>query len=304
MTDKELDYIITIAECENITIAAKKLFISQPSLTQALQKVEKDIGKKLFNRTQKGLVLTFEGKEYVRAAIRIQKLYRDMEIEIGYINSNLKGRLRIGITPYLGTMILPAILPIFNSQFPNINVELLEGNSTQLENMIMTGKIDMAIMHQPIATKNIALEFITKDEFILAISKNNPLIKSDKPNLATKEMLETLPMIMISLDQRIGQIANNTLQILNINPNVVYTTKNFDTARNLAAVDLGITLLPKSYIKYFDSKQHPLYLKLPKEWKCNWDLCVAYPNNIKISKLCIEFSDIFKEYVKNHREIF
>ncbi len=305
MTDRELDYIITISECKSISEAAKKLFISQPSLTQSLKKIETDVGKNLFNRTKTGLVLTKEGQEYVSAALRIQKLYRDMEIEIGYVTKMIKGKMKIGITSYLGTMILPAVLPKIKREFPNVVVELLEGNSTQLENMIVSGKIDIAIMHQPIEKSNLSLEIIAKDEFILAISKDNNMMKKNKHiKTATKDMIKELPMIMVSGDQRIGQVANYILKNLDINPNTVYTTKNFDTARNLAAVDLGVTLLPKSYVKYFNSKQHPIYLPLPKSWQGSWDLCIAYPKNIEISKLCIAFSDIFKEYVKENKEIF
>ncbi len=305
MNDRELLYITTIAEHLSISKAAQVLFISQPSLTQILQSVENKLNKKLFDRTKKGLLLTKEGEEYVKAALKIQKIYRDMEIEIGYINNLIKGRIIIGVTPYLGTMILPEVLTKFNFKFPNVYVELIEGNSTQLEEMIMSGKIDLAIMHQPITTKNLFLEIVAKDDFILAISKENKVIKENQSiDIANKEMIENLPMIMVSADQRIGQIALNILKNIDVNPNIVYTTKNFDTARNLAAVDLGITLLPKSYVKYFDSKRHPIYLKLPKEWGASWDLCIAFFNSNNISKVCGAFSEIFKEYVKENKEIF
>ena len=89
MTSKELLYVKTVADEKNISRAAKKLFIAQPSLSQSIQRIEDSVGLPLFNRTAGGLTLTFAGERYYHMAVQVLKIYQDFELEVSDIN-NLK----------------------------------------------------------------------------------------------------------------------------------------------------------------------------------------------------------------------
>ena len=133
MTERELLYVKTIAEERSISGAAKKLFMTQPSLSSCVQKIESALGTRLFQRTSTGLVLTFAGERYYQVAQDILKIYNDFEIEVSDINNLKKGRVTIGITVYLATFILPVVLPVFKKLCPNIELAIVEKNSTELE---------------------------------------------------------------------------------------------------------------------------------------------------------------------------
>lgn len=111
MTSRELEYIKTVADEKSISSAARKLYIAQPSLSQSLQRIEENLGAKLFNRTPSGLTLTYAGERCYQMACQVLKIYSDFEAEISDINQLKTGRIVMGTTNHLGTVILPEILP-------------------------------------------------------------------------------------------------------------------------------------------------------------------------------------------------
>ena len=127
MTLKELQYIVTIAEEKSISRASARLYVSQPYLSQCLMRIERQHDMPLFRRTQHGLVLTFAGEQYVETARKIVKLYNDFETGLCEISNMRKGRLTIGTTIHLGSMVFSTILPIFRELYPNIELRLEEG---------------------------------------------------------------------------------------------------------------------------------------------------------------------------------
>ncbi len=144
MTSKELMYVKTIAEEKTISKAAQKLFVAQPSLSQSLQRIEEALGARLFNRTAGGLTLTYAGERYYHMATQILKMYQDFETEVSDINNLKTGRIHVGITNDLGTIVLSRVLPLFHTLCPNVEVYVSEENSCVLDQKILSGELDFA----------------------------------------------------------------------------------------------------------------------------------------------------------------
>src|SRR5699024_2838314 len=106
MNERELLYIKTIADTKSISKAAEELFIAQPSLSQALQRIEKELGTHLFIREPRGMKLTYAGEKYYLMAKEILDIYSDFKSEITHINELKSGRLVIGVARYMGMNIL------------------------------------------------------------------------------------------------------------------------------------------------------------------------------------------------------
>ena len=145
MNDKELLYIKTIADTQSISKAAEELFIAQPSLSQALQRIERELGTHLFIREPRGMKLTYAGEKYYLMAKEILDIYSDFKSEITHINELKAGRLVIGIARYMGMNILPNVLPKFNKNYPNIEIIIREENTRVLENLVLGGNVDFAL---------------------------------------------------------------------------------------------------------------------------------------------------------------
>ncbi len=311
MNDRELIYIKTIAETKSISKAAKKLFIAQPSLSQAIQKIEESLGTKLFIRNHDGMTLTLAGEKYYLAAIEILNIYNDFQNEVTYINDLKRGRINVGITGFMGTYLLPRLIPLFTNRFPNIELYVNEMNSTLLEQALLDGTIDFAIMHNhPLKeNKSIHHEMIYRDPFLLVTKKNHNLskfskIKEDYPHpLIDLNLFKDERFIMLEKNKRIRQVCDIIFNIAGINPITSLTLQNYETARRIASTGFGVTLVPLQYIKIFEGQYDADYYFIDNNKYAFWDTCIATNPNMYLSKASKVFIDMIIEYFKTNQPI-
>lgn len=305
MTSKELLYVKTVADEKNISRAAKKLFIAQPSLSQSIQRIEETVGTELFNRTSGGLTLTFAGERYYHMAVQILKLYQDFEMEISDINNLKTGRIQFGTTNHLGTLVLPKVLPRFCDICPGIELQISEENTTILEQMLLSGELDFAVMHapsDPAQHPQFCYDIMKRDPFVLAIAPNHPLTalaetKEGYPypvldiRLAAKE-----PFLMLHTSQRIRQITDEVLRRAGIpRPHIAMTLRNFETTQLLAAKGMGLALVPLEYSRISPSDFKPALFCIDKKYHAYWDTCITTLKDGFLSKADQLFIRIAKE---------
>lgn len=304
MTNRELQYVKTVTEEKSISRAAKKLFITQPSLSQSIQKIENSLDTRLFNRTPEGLVATYAGERYYQVACKILKIYDDFESEIKDINSMKKGQISIGITNHLGNIILPKILPEFKEQCPYVTLTIYEGTTDSQEVKLLSGELDFAILHAPkkVTSPQLNYEILGNDPFIIAIDQNNPLIKSAKimegytyPVLDLK-LLKNEKFIMLHEDQRIRHVADSILAKAKIIPEIILTLKNYETAQSMAGKGIGITLLPQDYARLTSLESEPVFLSIEKKYTPGWDLCITTTNSSFLSHTDQYFLSLVRKY--------
>lgn len=304
MTSKELIYVKTVADEKSISKAARKLFMAQPSLSQSIQRIEETLGTPLFNRTTNGLTLTFAGERYYQMASQILKMYEDFELEISDINNLRTGRIHVGITNHLGTLALARVLPRYHEVFYHIEVFIHEATTETLEQMLLSGEIDFAVMHAPkeITQPQIFYDILTRDPFVIALSPDHPLIqKAEKkpgypyPVLDLK-LLKDETFLMLHKGQRIRQITNAVLGKAGIHqPKTALTLKNYETAQVLAAQGLGLTLVPLQYTSISFSEYQPALLCIDEKYDAFWDMCIATLQNGFLSKADQMFIRMTKE---------
>lgn len=304
MTQRELIYIKTIAEEKSVSKAAAKLFVSQPSLSQCVRRIEVGLGARLFVRGAQGLTPTFAGEKYIATANNILKIYSDFENEVSSEANLITGRITIGLTFFLSAHILPKILPKFKKAHPGIEIFVVEKNSTELEKLLAAGEIDIAVMHthKRIAIPNGIEEntLLFNDPFVAVVAKDSHILEkavysscNPLPIIDIKDC-QNEQFIMVHKGQRIRQITDYILQNEGLVPQIVLTTRNCETAKRLAAGGLGITLLPQYYTRIFgDSFEAQFcYLAHPDAY---WTLSVMVQKNGYLSGAAKEFIKILQE---------
>ena len=295
MTERELLYVKTIVEEHSISKAAQKLYVSQPSLSTCIQKIEKQLGTKLFNRTNNGLVQTFAGERYYQLALDVMKIYRNFEIEMTDINNLKKGRIVFGITVYLATHVLPIILPAFKKQCPNIEVQIIEQNSTNLDKALLAGDINFAVMHsfpnsEPEQNALVDIYPLFKDPFLLVTQKDHRLKKYAQQDSACEypkidlALFNKEPFILLNEGQKIRQISDLILQQAAFEPDVLLITKSFETARRLSSEGVGVSFIPRQYIGIFPNSYEADYYYLDQKYNPYWTLCVKAQQHAYLSK--------------------
>lgn len=304
MTQKELIYVKTIADEKSISKASRKLFIAQPSLSQAIARVEENLGMPLFNRTSSGLTLTYAGERYYHMATQILKMYEDFEIEISDINNLKTGRIHFGTTNHLGTLALPRILPRFYDICPYIELSIVEDNSQSLDQKLLARKLDFTIIHAP--KENIPplidYEILTNDPFVVVMAPDHPLLSRaiKKPGyrfpVLDITLLQNEPLIMLHKEQRIRHVCDSVLVKAGIRqPHISLTLKNYDTAQQLAAQGVGITIIPQQYTAIASPDYQPAFCSIDTAFDASWDMCIATLKDSFLSKADRLFIRIAKE---------
>lgn len=305
MNDRELLYIKTIADTQSISKAAEELFIAQPSLSQALQRIERELGTHLFIREPRGMKLTYAGEKYYLMAKEILDIYSDFKSEITHINELKAGRLVIGIARYMGMNILPNVLPKFNKNYPNIEIIIREENTRVLENLVLGGNVDFALthVHKKEMNEKINYEILKEDEFLLvtpkAYLKDSDKIKvKDGKSYVDLRDLEGEKFILLDINKGIRKVQDRTIKSYGINPEVVFTTKNFETAKRLAANGMGITIIPKDYLNIFSQDKSYDSFNLSGTEENIWYTAILTIPDIYKSQATKVFIDEVKRFFK------
>ena len=304
MTDKELLYIKTIVDEGSISKAARKLYVTQPSLSHSLQHAEETLDTKLFVRSPSGLTLTYAGEKYYRFATQVLHLYNDLKMEISEISDLKKGRISIGTTIFLGTMVLPRILPEFKRQYPNIEVVIQEMTSGELDEALNMRRLEFAIIHTvPSIPRFEEIHYIPlqRDPFVIAAAPEMGLSRFAEPSpggglpMVDLRHVINLPFIGLDRAKRIRRVVNDVFTRFGTTPNTVLTSKSFETARHLCAKGYGVTLLPLDYVRFFPDQQSIEYYAVSPEYQAYWDLCIALPNEYLNSGLVQELIRIVRK---------
>lgn len=297
MDFNQLEYVIAIAEEKSFSKAAKKLYISQPSLSEYIMRLEKQLGVKLFDRSTSPLTLTFAGEKYIETAKNILNSKKHLMNELCDISDSKKGRITIGIPVPTERYILPLVLPEFCKKFPNVEI-VIEGHSArQLEELLMTGKIDIAIMHLPIQDSRILYEPISIERVFLIAPPGHhtrSLIELEKGQKFDFSCLKNEKFILIKPGHRMRFIADELFKRAQFEPNILIEVRNIDTAYNLANAGMGFTLVPEDIIRFFNINNYMNYFLIDD---INFILAVAYRKGDYITKACHEFIKITKEVI-------
>lgn len=307
MTQRELIYIRTVADEKSISQAAKKLYIAQPSLSQFIKRIEDNLGTCLFNRTPNGLTLTYAGEKYYQMALQVLKLYENFEMELSAANNMQAGRIHLGITSHLGTVVLPKILPVFMKRYPSIEITVTEDTSDRLEALLTAGQVDFIIAHAPKepADPLLKYQFLSRDYFLIVAGENSHLQGLAKQPETDSEAsypvldirhLSGEPFIMLPPSQRIRQVSDSLLRQAGISqPNIKLTVKNFSTAQLLAASGAGVTFIPRQYSKLTPMEAAGSCFSIPGKYRAYWDLSIGTSPASFLSRADLVFLDLMKD---------
>jgi hypothetical protein len=300
MTSKELLYVKTVVEEGSVSLAAKKLYMSQPSLSQSLKRIESGLSCELFVRSANGLRLTLAGEEYYKTASKILRIYDDMQMQLSSINDLKIGKINLGITRHLGRLILPEAISSFRKDYPNVEINISEDTSKNLEKQLISGEISFALMHilPDSDTSHLECEVLSDESFVILSSPNDKLYKkakiTDKYNYPLLDIkhIKHLDFISLGKEQGIRQMSDLILKRAGINKiNSVLNVKSYMTALEFAAKGMGIMIFPEEYIHYyktkgeFSGKNDSLNIySIPVQYKPVWQLCIAYPKDAFLSK--------------------
>ncbi|PAM96431.1 LysR family transcriptional regulator [Flavobacterium sp. IR1] len=178
--DFRLKVFYTVALRLNFTKAAAELYISQPAVSKHIQELEEEYKTKLFERNGSKIALTPAGQILVEHTKNIFEIYREIEFDMSSFSNERQGLLRLGASTTISQYIISPVLARFHQKQKDIKVNLLNGNTEQIESALLNKEIEIGIVEGQ--SKNQSIKYIPflKDELVLVCNTKNPLVKQNK----------------------------------------------------------------------------------------------------------------------------
>lgn len=300
LTEKEYNYILTIAEYGNITKAAEQLFIAQPSLTQSLHRIEEDYGAKFFYRGHDGVRLTEAGRAYLAAAERMLALYGELRERVSTGKGSEGGKLTLGLEGFQAEYLLADLMGTYEKKYPGMELRMVESTSSQLQRMVKEKKLDLALLHYPFLNEGVGYVSLYDDELVLAVAKEHEGWKRMAAEqglcpVITKELLKTQPFVMLTSSQQLRILAEHICSVAGVEPEVKYTTMSLGTAMSLASRNVGVVVAPMTMFRFY-SQMYALHcFRFPESWNASWKLVAAYESDTILTQDCFNLIDVLRE---------
>lgn len=267
MTITQLHYVLAVAEHKNFTLAAEKCFVTQPTLSMQIQKLEEELEIQIFDRSKKPIQLTDVGQKIVQQAKNIVnesgRIKDIVDQQKGYIG----GEFKIGIIPTIMPTLLPMFIANFIHKYPKVNLIIEERTTEEIIRMLKNGQLDAAIAATPLNEESIKEIVMYYEPFVAYVPENNPAYQKKEFEVEDLEM--NLNNILLLQDGHCFR--NNVLNIckatsLPSDNHFQIESGSFETMVRLADEGLGMTLLP--YLHTLDmegkSKAKLRHFKEPK----------------------------------------
>lgn len=274
MDFQKLQYFISVAELCSFSKAAEKCFVSQPALTRAIKGIEDETGVKLFDRTKSPIKLTYAGERYLTHALEIMRIKGELDREITDIILHKKDRLILGIPHTRGANWVPRIFPAFYQEYPNIDIQVVEGTSVELEKKLLAEELDLFVLGTtPIMTKGIEIIPFYQEQMCVILSRQSEALKGmDLPEnefgvlqYLPPQLLNEIPYISALPSQGTYHLSRQIFEKFHLSPKMLLEPVNASIAYHLAPMQKGFAFGPAtiSYEENFNNE--PIFCSITEE---------------------------------------
>lgn len=304
MYNRTPQYFMTVVREGNISRAAEKLYISQPSLSQHIARLEMALNSTLFDRSKSPLELTPAGELYRDYLESVAFLDTKLRAELGNVNSSQKRNISIGMGNWRSSVLSPEILPQFLQEYPSAQVKLFEYPVSELMPFIQDGKVDFAVMNTMLndMPNNLTLETITYERILLVMNRNDPiladLMELGEGEIDTKlHMLENIRFISLANTLIVGRHVDNFIQKNHLYFSNRIRTTNNSTALRMVAKGLGFCFLVETGID--DARRYPELIFFDMNTpSLILPLSICYKANTFFSQAEQRLMDLIRDYYK------
>lgn len=285
MNIRKMKIFYATATSLNMSKVAKEMYISQPSVSQAIHEFEEEIGAKLFDRIGKRLYLTNEGEVALSYVRRMLNLYEEAFQKIGEIANEEKGKIIIGASTTIGTYILPSVIKKYMNEHAGVEISLIIENTANIERLILENKVDFALVEGTVYSDEIMREKIWNDELVFIVPDNHPL--KDKGYIEGDTLINE-KLIMREQGSGTRGIIEDFFKDKEIKYKVYLELGHTEAIKRSVEANLGVGCISKKCLSSNES-----YLRV-KEGKIERDLHLIYHNdkflnnNMKKFILCLK----------------
>ncbi|GAA4512349.1 hydrogen peroxide-inducible genes activator [Sphingobacterium thermophilum] len=266
MTLVQLEYIVAVDTYRSFVAAAEKCYVTQPTLSMQIQKLEESLGVKIFDRSRQPIVPTEIGMkiiEQARVVLMESKKIQEILLEK---KGELEGELRIGVIPTVAPYLLPDVITAFLNKYPKVKLQIWEYTTERIVQELKQGILDCGILSTPLGDNNIMETPLFYEPFVAYVSDQSALYQ--KKVLSTDDIAQEKLWLLNEGHCMRGQVLNicNFKHNYGLDGTFDYNTGSVETLKRMVDINSGVTILPEMSIMNYDEDQlaHVRYFKAPE----------------------------------------
>lgn len=273
-----------------MTEASNRLYISQPTISKAIQDIETELGMSLFDRNKKKIALTDAGKVFFDQCEEILRLHSELPNDLKNMVGIRQGHIKIGLPPIMDASKLMAIIKDFHELYPKITFQLIESGSRTIESRLIQNDIDIGITVLPTESDHFDNFNFISEPLCLVVHENHPF--SGNQSVQLKE-LESENFIMFNEDFYLNEIITSACKNAGFIPDIISKTSQWNFIEEMIDRELGISIMPKSVAKLLKSSSVTVNITEPN---LNWRLGVIWHKDKYINFITKEWLKFFQQH--------
>jgi LysR family hydrogen peroxide-inducible transcriptional activator len=280
----QLRYMVAVARARNFSRAAEQCHVSQPTLSQQIQKLEDELGERLFDRMKREARLTPHGEAFLPRAVRIMEETEAAKREASEAGSLLRGRVTVGVLPTIAPYLLPDVMAAFSEKFPGVQMVVQEDMTARLLKLTLGCEIDFALVSLPIREGRLEVRKLFSEELLLALPPGHRL---KRKRTVTTGDLTGERLIVMQEGHCLGDQVLGFCDRHDLHHHISFRSAQLETVQSLVRAGLGISLIPAMAVQR-DRRDALLYRSLcsPKPGR---QIVVVWPKQRPPGRAADEF---------------
>ena len=255
----QLRYVVAVARMGNFSRAAEQCHVSQPSLSQQIQKLEDELSQRLFDRMKRAVKLTPHGEAFLPHAVRILQEVDAAKREATDAQQLLRGTMTFGVLPTIAPYMLPEALAEFSGKYPGMEILVEEDTTARLLKLALGYEIEFALASEPIQDGRLEVQELFAEELLLALPPGHPLTRKREVSATD---LEGERLIVMKEGHCLGDQVLSFCDRRNVRPSISFRSAQLETVQALVCSGLGVSLIPAMALQR-KRADLPAYRSLP-----------------------------------------
>jgi LysR family hydrogen peroxide-inducible transcriptional activator len=292
MNLRDLRYLVALADHRHFGKAAAACFVSQPTLSTQIRKLEEELGVAVVERAPRKVMLTPAGRDIADRARKIVADVEQMKEAARRSQDPEAGTVRLGMFPTLGPYLLPHVVPGIRARFPQLELLLVEEKSDVLLSRLREGRLDAALLALPLHDDQLHAEFLFEEPFLLAVPEGHPLAKAS--SLALKDLSQQ-KLLLLEDGHCLRDQALDVCQLAGAGEKSGFQATSLETLRQMVAANVGVTLLPTLAIKPPVARSDNIHL-LPFSDSCpSRRIAMVWRRSSAMGDFLLKLAQVFQE---------
>jgi LysR family hydrogen peroxide-inducible transcriptional activator len=239
---RDLRYLVAVADLRHFGKAAARCFVSQPTLSAQLKKLEQALGVQLIERAPHNVSLTAAGEEIVARARRILEASDEVVTLARSLRDPLAGRLRVALLPTIGPYLLPHVAPLIRKSLPRLQLRLYEYQTDAMLEKLHAGELDVGILALPVELAGLEARELYREAFVVALPERHPLAAQTSVKVAD---LKGETLLLLEEGHCLRDQALEVCSRVGVRDPQDFRATSLETLRQMVATGAGVTLLPE-----------------------------------------------------------